>query len=46
MQFSDIAASIDAALAKLGSMGARDKQALLAADAAVRTLVTSRAGNS
>jgi 1-deoxy-D-xylulose-5-phosphate reductoisomerase len=43
MQFADIAASIDAALAELGSMGAGDKAALLAADCAARAHVTSRA---
>jgi 1-deoxy-D-xylulose-5-phosphate reductoisomerase len=44
MQFADIAAGIDAALAKLGSMNGRDKTALLAADAAARALVAARAG--
>jgi 1-deoxy-D-xylulose-5-phosphate reductoisomerase len=43
MQFSEIPASIDAALAKLGSMSGADKRSLLAADAAARALVVSRA---
>jgi 1-deoxy-D-xylulose-5-phosphate reductoisomerase len=44
MQFADIAAGIDAALAKLGSMNGRDKESLLAADTAARALVAARAG--
>jgi 1-deoxy-D-xylulose-5-phosphate reductoisomerase len=43
MQFADIAASIDAALAQLGSMSGRDKVSLLAADSAARALVSARA---
>ena len=43
MQLADIAASMDDALARLGSMSGRDKQALLAADAAARAHVTARA---
>ncbi len=46
MQFADIAASIDAALAQLGSMNGKDKQSLLAADAAARAHVTARAERS
>jgi hypothetical protein len=46
MQFADIAAGIDAALAELGSMGGKDKASLLAADAAARALVTARAERS
>jgi 1-deoxy-D-xylulose-5-phosphate reductoisomerase len=43
MQFADIAASIDDALARLGSMKGSDKASLLAADAAARAHVTARA---
>jgi 1-deoxy-D-xylulose-5-phosphate reductoisomerase len=43
MQFADIAASIDAALAQLGSMSGRDKVSLLAADSAARAHVSARA---
>ena len=43
MQFADIAASIDAALAQLGSMNGKDKVSLLAADAAARAHVSARA---
>jgi 1-deoxy-D-xylulose-5-phosphate reductoisomerase len=43
MQFADIATSIDAALAELGSMSAGDKTALLAADCAARAHVSARA---
>ena len=43
MQFADIASSIDAALSKLGSMSGVDKASLLAADAAARALVSTRA---
>ncbi len=43
MQFADIASSIDAALAKLGNMSGVDKASLLAADAAARALVSTRA---
>jgi 1-deoxy-D-xylulose-5-phosphate reductoisomerase len=43
MQFADIAAAIDAALGQLGSMSGRDKASLLAADAAARAHVSSRA---
>ena len=46
MQFADIAASIDAALSQLGSMNGKDKQSLLAADAAARAHVTARAERS
>jgi 1-deoxy-D-xylulose-5-phosphate reductoisomerase len=43
MQFADIATSIDAALAELGSMGGGDKASLLAADCAARAHVSARA---
>lgn len=46
MQFGEIAAGIDAALAKLGSMSGHDKASLLAADAAARALVSARAGSN
>ncbi|HEV8411461.1 MAG TPA: 1-deoxy-D-xylulose-5-phosphate reductoisomerase [Gemmatimonadaceae bacterium] len=46
MQFADIAASIDAALAQLGSMSGQDKVSLLAADAAARAHVMARAERS
>jgi 1-deoxy-D-xylulose-5-phosphate reductoisomerase len=42
MQFADIAASADAALAELGTMSGRSKESLLAADAAARALVVAR----
>jgi 1-deoxy-D-xylulose-5-phosphate reductoisomerase len=43
MQFAGIAAGIDSALAQLGSMSGKDKQSLLAADAAARAHVIARA---
>jgi len=43
MNFAGIAHSIDASLAALGSRAGGEKQALLAADAAARALVLSRA---
>jgi len=43
MSFADIAAGIDAALARLGAMSGKDKDSLLAADAAARAFVAARA---
>ena len=43
MQFAGIAASVDSALARLGSMSGKDKASLLAADAAARSHVAARA---
>ena len=43
MNFADIAAGIDSALAALGTMSGKDKTSLLAADAAARAHVAARA---
>jgi 1-deoxy-D-xylulose-5-phosphate reductoisomerase len=43
MQFADIAAGIESALAELGSLSGTDRHSLLAADAAARAHVSARA---